>query len=45
MQTSHDILDAENQPHSMILPPLLFTVGMVLARWLAVPASLIKLWV
>ena len=27
----------ENLPHSMMLPPPCFTVGMVLARWWAVP--------
>jgi hypothetical protein len=38
--TSLPVPDAEKHPHSMMLPPR-FTIGMVLARWWAVPGFLL----
>ena len=37
--TSLPVPAAEQHPHSMMLPPPCFTVGMVLAWWWAVPGS------
>ena len=38
--TSLPVPAADKHPHSMMLPPPCFTVGMVLARWWAVPGVL-----
>ena len=40
MLTSLPVPAAEKHPHSMMLPPPCFTVGMVLAKWCAVPGVL-----